>query len=284
MTSIKSLIVLTLILTISFGQEIRFEAPPDNIPVQRSSVRQVKVGPEITHVVRPAPVTLEKKITLPLNELMDRKQECPRLQDLGSKLLNDPNFCDIEIEVHDQRINESRVFCAHRAILCLRSEVLNKRIEELMKTHSGPRKPRLRLYGFNPDIFHYILQYIYTDKIDPNFDLRRNIMDLYVAADYVQLPELNAMIKEYLYDSVNTNDVSRYIQWANKYGHRHLKYFLLDITRTALKMNRNEWRQFITNMCDSHKDGGPEDFETLILREVRPIVKKLEVPESSFRG
>ena len=120
-----------------------------------------------------------------------------------------------------------------------------------MKSHSGPRKPRLRLYGLNPDIFHYILQYIYTDKIDPNFDLRRNIMDLYVAADYVQLPELNAMIKEYLYTSVNTNDVSRYIRWANKYGHRYRA----------------------------------QGMETLILREIRPMVETLEVvPESSFRG
>ena len=112
MPSIKSLIVLTLILTTSFGQEIRIDEPQDNSPAKRSPVRQVKVGPEITMVTRPAPIILEKKITLPLNELMDRKQECPRLQELGSKLLNDPNFCDIEIEVHDQRVNESRVFCA----------------------------------------------------------------------------------------------------------------------------------------------------------------------------
>ena len=117
MTSIKHLIVLTFILTTSFGQE---EYSPPQVKVSP------KIGRVITDLPSRGPLRLEKKITLPLNELMDRKQECPRLQELSSKLLNDPNLCDIEIEVHDQRINESRVFYAHRAILCLSSEVLTR--------------------------------------------------------------------------------------------------------------------------------------------------------------
>ena len=152
-----------------------------------------------------------------------------------------------------------------------------------MKSYTSPHKPRLHVYGLNPDTFHCILQYIYTDKIDPNFDLKRNIMDLYVIADYADLSELKSMIKEYLYVSANINDVINYLRWANKHGHVELKYFLLDIIRRALKMNRNEWRLFVTNMCVSLKDGVPEESEPLILREVKPIVKTLE-ESVSYRG
>ena len=218
----------------------------------------------------------EPKITVPLKVLMDGKQECPRLQELGAKLLNDPKYCDIELEVFDPRLNESRVFCAHKSILCLRSSVLNDKIAALLKTHTGPNKPRLKIEGLNPDIFEYILQFIYTDKIDPNFNLKQNIMDLYVAADYAKIPELNAMIKEYLYDSVDPNDVSNYLKWAQKYGHKEMKYFLLDITRTALKMNANEWRQFVKSMCESYSDDQDKGFlDTIVNPIIKPAVEEV---------
>ena len=219
------------------------------VRVEEPAEEELVEDPEpILQVLGPKP---RKKMTVQLMALINGKQHCPRLQYLGAKLLNDRKYCDIDLEVIDSRINESRVFCAHRSILSLRSRVLNDRITQLLKNTYGTQKPRLRIEGLNPDVFEYILQFIYTDKIDADFNLKQNIMYLYVAAEYVDIPDLVDMIKEYLYLSLDPIDIVKYLKWAHKYGYKEIKKFLLEITRTALKMTQNEWREFLISLCES---------------------------------
>ena len=197
-----------------------------------------------------------KKMTVPLLDIMDGVEECPRLQELGAKLLKDEKYCDIDIQVLYSGINQSRTFCAHRSILSLRSSVLNDNITELLKRSTGSQKLRLRVdtKDLNPDMFEYILQFIYTDKFDDNFNLKRNIMHLYAAADYLQIHDLISMIKVYFHESVDLSFISIYLKWAQEHGNKDILEFLLDVIRRALKMNLNEWRQFVNSMCESNCD------------------------------
>jgi len=201
-------------------------------------------------------ITVHKNtnIKLPIEGLLDTEQECPRLQNMGEKLLNDSEHCDIIIEVIDPHTNLSKTFCAHKSVLCLRSTVLADKIRNLTQRIDGHGhdKPLIKVPGIQPPIFKNDLKFIYTDKLFHDFNLKDHIMDLYVAAQRLNVTDLVKLAEEYLYQSVTINDASSYLKWATKYKLIKIKTFILDFARNTLSMSKTEWRSFLKNVCEAY--------------------------------
>ena len=88
--------------------------------------------------------------------------------------------------------------------------------------------------------------------MDENFDIKRNIMQLYVAAEYLDIQSLLQIIKDYLKSNrVTTNDLSKYVEWATKFGFIKLKQMIIEDSRSKFHMSLLDWRQFVRNMCQS---------------------------------
>lgn len=194
----------------------------------------------------------QTKAVPPLHCLMNDKSLCSSSPSVGQKLLSDRDLCDIELEVNDWVLNETKIFCAHKNILSVRSDVLKDMIKELMTEPANgteSKKPRLTLDALNPDAFHHVLQYLYTDKIDPKFDIKKNVMGLYAAARYLSLTDLEQSIEQYLSTSATISDLSNYILWTDKYSRFDMKRKLAESVQQKLDLDSNEWKHFRDAMC-----------------------------------
>ena len=192
----------------------------------------------------------ETKAVTTLHCLMNDELQCSGSDSIGHKLLNDRQSCDIELEVTDSVLNDTQIFCAHKNILWVRSNVLKEMISEMANNNNNQsEKARLTLDGVNPDAFQSILRYIYTNKIDPKFDTKKNLMDLYGAARYLQLTDLEQSIEQYLSTSATISDLSNYILWTDKYSHFDIKSKLADLVKKAVKLDSSDWTQFRDAMC-----------------------------------
>ena len=196
----------------------------------------------------------ETKAVTSLHCLMNDELPCSGSHSVGHKLLNDRQHCDIELEVKDWVLNETQIFCAHKNILSVRSNVLKDMIREMATNNNQSEKARLELYGVNPYAFQNILRYLYTYKIDPKFDTKKDIMALYGAARYLQLTDLEQSIEQYLSTSATMSDLSNYILWTDKNSQFGIKRTLADLVKKAINLDSNDWTQFRDAMCAIQDD------------------------------
>jgi hypothetical protein len=106
-------------------------------------------------------------------------------QDLRS-LINNPKYSDIEILCEDER-----KLYGCRAILAARSEMFDGLL------YNGMRESHQNQISFptiNSSIMEMILEYIYTGSIKENSLTKDNIVEVFYAADYFILPDLQEFI------------------------------------------------------------------------------------------
>src|SRR5581483_5613202 len=103
------------------------------------------------------------------------------IQDLRF-LINNPKYSDVEILCED-----GIKLYGCRAILAARSEVFNGLLYNGMKESY---ESQISFPTINSSGMGIILEYIYTGSIKENSLTKNNIIEVYYAADFFQLPDL----------------------------------------------------------------------------------------------
>lgn len=123
------------------------------------------------------------------------------LRDDYKKIWENKLFCDVVFVVGKGQVR----FPAHSAIILARSEWLK---EYILNYQSGimMKNTRIRKFTYlmeitlpdqNPDAFHIILSYIYTDQIEPCTNARISL-DVYKLAGEIRLERLQHLISQQL--------------------------------------------------------------------------------------
>src|SRR5436309_1403730 len=106
-------------------------------------------------------------------------------QDLRS-LINNPKYSDLEILCED----EKKLYGC-RAILAARSEMFDGLL------YNGMRESYENQISFptiNSSVMEIILEYTYTGSVKEDTLTKDNIVEVFYAADYFQLPDLQDLI------------------------------------------------------------------------------------------
>lgn len=143
---------------------------------------------------------------------------CTLHDDIGRLLLNE-QFSDLNFIVG----NGSTVVKGHVAIVAARSQWLRARIREA-------KGEEVRLPEADPTAFKLVLDYIYTDKIDPtttNPEVVLTMMRVYTLAVTFQMWRLEHLCVLYLEATVNPNNVLASLHNASELGLAPIKEFCL---------------------------------------------------------
>ena len=144
-----------------------------------------------------------------------------------------------------------------RAVLAARSKYL----ENLLSNALGSAKSWsvrhivIEVIDIPPEVFEYILQYIYTYQID-NFDPERHIIDLFVGAHLMDLNELRDSILDYILNDMKSSIeqihlIIQWIRWAQRNRNIMLERTLIQVIRKVLKLeSMDRWTEFGKFICE----------------------------------
>ncbi len=163
--------------------------------------------------------------------------KCTLHHDFG-RLLESKQFCDVEFIIFDDNDSDNKtVIPAHIAFVAARSQFLRNKIRSaqdseynslLQSTNSNgfdiKTKLQIVLKNVNPEAFELVLNYIYTDRIDPNkksADPLSNkivllMMDVYTLAVQFQMKRLEQLCVQYLNAAINHSNVLVALQNATQ--------------------------------------------------------------------
>ncbi|KAK6617125.1 hypothetical protein RUM43_014727 [Polyplax serrata] len=159
--------------------------------------------------------------------------KCTLHDDFG-KLLENKEFCDVEFLLGQ---NEHKIE-AHLALVTARSKYLAAEIRQqqnAMEKNSTDSLVTIRLPEAVPEAFEMVLNYIYTDKIDPSKlvdDSSSNrivllIMDVYRLACEFQLKRLEQLCIQYLENTISHQNVLSALHYASSLKLHFIKEYCL---------------------------------------------------------
>ena len=179
------------------------------------------------------------------------------------KLLKSNQFCDVDFMVggHEQ-------ISAHIAIVVARSDWLRARIREerikqsaSIENENKYNRLKVNLPEADPIAFRLVLDFIYTDRIDPTrnnipANARRNpsdevvltMMGVYKLAVKFHMYRLEQLCAFYLEAAVNLNNVLTALKNASQFGLDFIKEFCL---------------KFVIKECNFNLIVSSQEFETL---------------------
>lgn len=156
-------------------------------------------------------------------------------------LLPESQFSKVMGELYETSRNadfviqcEDKEFKVHKAILAGRSEVFDKKIDDVI---NDPLKKYLVIEDMKPDILDEVLRFIYTDK-SPGVDVKAK--DLLPASKAYKLPLLLVHCEEALFRSMHIENVAELFCLADKHGadqlrqcaHNYLNNHAADVLKT----------------------------------------------------
>lgn len=212
--------------------------------------------------------------------------KCTLHDDFG-KLLSSRLFCDVEFVVGDPE-NETKI-PAHIAMVAARSEFLSARIkqsrerrdkhlEEVYGTVDVPIKDmpllEVKLEDAVPEAFEMVLNYIYTDRIDPT---KRTddpepgnrivllMMDVYRLAVQFHMACLEQLCVHYLEATITHANVLEALHNA-----AHLKLYFIKEICLSFVVKESNYNQIVM----SH------DFETLEQPLMVEVIRRRQMPQA----
>ncbi|RIA90752.1 hypothetical protein C1645_875900 [Glomus cerebriforme] len=117
-------------------------------------------------------------------------------------LINNPKYSDIEILCGD----EKKLYCS-RAILAARSEVFDGLLYNGMKESY---ENQVSFPTINSSTMEIILEYTYTGSVKEESLTMDNIVEIFSAADYLQLLNLQNFIMKTVKNALKKNDMENY--------------------------------------------------------------------------
>merc|ERR1712142_2706 len=215
--------------------------------------------------------------------------KCTLHEDFG-RLLESGQFTDINFLVGEGEV----VVPAHIAMVAARSDWLRARIREakagrdahlskLFEADSGPTQRdcpvlEVRLVEAEPAAFRMVLDYIYTDQIDPTKGCRErhqsnevvlSMMQVYMLAVQFHMKRLENLCINYLEASINHKNVLVALKNASQLKLFFIKEFCL---------------RFIIKDATYNQIVMSKEFETLDQPLMVEIIRRRQTPQFKFRS
>uniref|UniRef100_T1JJ12 BTB domain-containing protein n=1 Tax=Strigamia maritima TaxID=126957 RepID=T1JJ12_STRMM len=208
--------------------------------------------------------------------------KCTLHEDFG-RLLESRQFCDVEFVVGV----EGKQIPAHTAMIVARSQWLRGRIryakeqmekyldrecyDETSETQTLPML-EVKLPDANPEAFEMVLNYIYTDRIDPTRKSKdpfsNNVillmMDVYRLALMFHMRRLEQLCIQYLETSINHKNVLVALKNASQLKLEFIKEFCL---------------KFIVKESNYNQIVMSKEFETLDQPLMVEIIRRRQMPQ-----
>ncbi|KAL0270801.1 UNVERIFIED_CONTAM: hypothetical protein PYX00_008093 [Menopon gallinae] len=158
--------------------------------------------------------------------------KCTLHDDFG-KLLESKEFCDVEFLLGE----EAQKIEAHLAVVTARSQYLATKIRHRRKEVPFSDIPliQIKLPEAVPEAFEMVLNYIYTDKIDPTKKVEDSnpnrivllMMDVYRLACEFHMKRLEQLCIQYLESTINHQNVLSALHYANNLKLYFIKEYCL---------------------------------------------------------
>ncbi|CAH0765579.1 unnamed protein product [Bemisia tabaci] len=213
--------------------------------------------------------------------------KCTLHEDFG-KLLEERQFCDVEFIVGPDEV----VIPAHIAIIVARSTYLRSRIrqaknlrdKQLEKVHGTNEilaadipKLQVHLKKAVPEAFEMVLNYIYTDCIDPTEKIKDPVcnrivllmMDVYQLAVQLDMKRLEQLCVQYLETTINHQNVLEALHNASLLNLCFIKEYCL---------------KFIVKESNYNQIVMSKEFETLDRTLMVEIIRRKQTQNSALHN
>lgn len=189
-----------------------------------------------------------------------------------AKLVNSGLYSDVTIKIRD------KCFKAHRNILATRCEYFGRMFGSDFKES---KSTEIELKDIEPDIFEYLLEFIYTNRIPEN--LKQIATDLLVAAHMLNLQVLTKVCESKLCKNISKQNCLDLLAFADLYNQTKLKKEVVMFLVVNLKDIRGSesWKLFKKNHLDLVVDVLEISTEFLELRLHSTSIQKNSSSSSS---
>ncbi|XP_034941043.1 leucine-zipper-like transcriptional regulator 1 [Chelonus insularis] len=213
--------------------------------------------------------------------------KCTLHDDFG-RLLNSKQFCDVEFIVGKDHMEKK--IPAHIAMVAARSQFLSSRIREARKKTIEHLKEKeetsgeitmtdlplleVKLEDAVPEAFEMVLNYIYTDRIDPTKAVKDSdpnnrivllMMDVYRLAFQFNMKRLEQLCVHYLKATINHANVLEALHNA-----AHLKLDFIKEFCLSFVVKDSNYNQIVMS----------REFETLDRPLMVDIIRRRQVPQT----
>lgn len=205
--------------------------------------------------------------------------KCTLHDDLG-RLLNLRQFCDVEFVVGNEQVEKK--IPAHIAMVAARSQFLRDRIrqareERIEQTKDAPLL-EVKLDDAVPEAFEMVLNYIYTDRIDPTICVKDDdpsnrivllMMDVYRLALEFNMKRLEQLCVHYLEATINHANVLEALHNA-----AHLKLHFIKEFCLGFVVKDSNYNQIVMS----------REFETLDRGLMVEIIRRRQMPQIRYNS
>lgn len=138
------------------------------------------------------------------------------------------DYTDVTLKVGSEEIK------AHKNILAARSDVFDAMFKSKMKEE---QTGIIKVEDFKPHVIKQMMYYIYTNEVE---DLPKMSLDLFEAAHFYNLIDLENMCKDYMVSNITVNNVTSLLELAEKFS-------LKDIQSNIDKFIKSNEAQVVKN-------------------------------------
>ncbi|KAK0167024.1 hypothetical protein PV327_004475 [Microctonus hyperodae] len=205
--------------------------------------------------------------------------KCTLHDDLG-RLLNLRQFCDVEFFVGNEQAEKK--IPAHIAMVAARSQFLRDRIrqarEERIEQTKDASLLEVKLDDAVPEAFEMVLNYIYTDRIDPTICVKEDdpnnrivllMMDVYRLALEFNMKRLEQLCVHYLEATINHANVLEALHNA-----AHLKLHFIKEFCLGFVVKDSNYNQIVMS----------REFETLDRVLMVEIIRRRQMPQIRYNS
>ncbi|XP_038106420.1 speckle-type POZ protein-like B [Culex quinquefasciatus] len=147
------------------------------------------------------------------------KEESIHIADDFGALVDGQRFGDVTVKVGDKR------FRVYKGILASRSPVFAAMFEHSMKEKI---KSVVTIVDVEPDVFHELLRYIYTDKVQ---NLTTLAYQLFAAADKYDIGTLKTLCRMSILANISTENATDALKCADLHLDSEMKRHTLEFLR-----------------------------------------------------
>ncbi|OXU23864.1 hypothetical protein TSAR_003682 [Trichomalopsis sarcophagae] len=190
-------------------------------------------------------------------------------------------YTDVVLKIEDEE------FKAHKNILAARSAVFDAMFKsKMMEEQTGV----IKVEYFKPQVIKEMLYYIYTNNVE---DLPKISHDLFEAAHFYNLMDLETLCINHMMSNVNVDNVTTLLELAEKYNLQDVQFHVTKFIKNneALVMKNSEYLSYLLSrlsikniakcltLADKYK---LKDFKTPLKEFVRDNIKQV-IRDSTYR-
>ncbi|KAI9223148.1 hypothetical protein BC828DRAFT_376623 [Blastocladiella britannica] len=139
-------------------------------------------------------------------------------------VVGDPSMDDVSKSSRTTGSATTRVFYAHKVILCTRCEVLEAMLLRSPMTEATTHS--ISIPNITPAVFESLLSFLYVGRCELSY---KNVFPLYRAADQYQLHDLKTAVEEYLVAELSLDNVGNILLDSDEHHVTPIRSYAIDL-------------------------------------------------------